>query len=39
MTQAILPEFIVAGIADAGISREHALLHAGIIDPGYKRAA
>jgi hypothetical protein len=31
MAQAILPEFIVAGIAHAGISREHALLGAGII--------
>jgi hypothetical protein len=30
VTQAILPAFIVAGIVDAGFSREHALLRAGI---------
>jgi hypothetical protein len=35
VTQAILPAFIVAGIVDAGFSREHALLRAGITDPGY----
>jgi hypothetical protein len=35
VTQAILAEFAVAGIVDAGSSREHALLCAGIIDPGY----
>jgi hypothetical protein len=35
VTQAILPAFIVAGIVDAGFFREHALLRAGIIDPGY----
>jgi len=35
VTQAILPEFTVAGSVDAGFSREHALLRAGIIDPGY----
>jgi len=33
VTKAILPAFIVAGIVDAGFSREHALLRAGIIDP------
>jgi hypothetical protein len=31
VTQAILPVFIVAGIVDAGFSREHALLRTGII--------
>jgi hypothetical protein len=31
----MLPAFVVAGIVDAGSSREHALLRAGIIDPGY----
>ena len=30
MTQAILPAFTVAGIVDAGFSREHALLRTGI---------
>jgi hypothetical protein len=29
----MLPAFIVPGIVDAGFSREHALLRAGIIDP------
>jgi hypothetical protein len=33
VTQAVLPAFIAAGIVDAGFSREHALLRAGIIDP------
>jgi hypothetical protein len=31
VTQAILPVFTVAGIVDAGFSREHALLRTGII--------
>ena len=35
MTQAILPACTVAVIVDAGFSCEHALLRAGIIDPGY----
>jgi hypothetical protein len=35
VTQAILPAFTVAGIVDAGSSRERALLRAGITDPGY----
>lgn len=35
MTQAILLAFIVAGIVDAVSSREHALLRAGINDPGW----
>jgi len=33
--QAILPAFTVAGIVDAGFSREHLLLRARIIGPGY----
>jgi hypothetical protein len=35
VTQAILPACIVAGIVYAGFSCEHALLRAGIADPGY----